>query len=186
MNDKMNAFDNTDATVTRGAGMNDTNSFLTGKYLVTCRDANGNIKWEEDFNNTVTDEGKKFVLDTIFAGSAWTTIVHMGLYKSGSPGTTSTMTGFVAANETTAYAARVSLSGNWSAASGATTVSKALSAAKAISMTNTDTILGCFIVLNGSATIANTTGSMYSIGAFSSSKSVVNGDTINVSYTTQL
>jgi hypothetical protein len=184
---KMNSMEKIDATITRGAGMKE-EGFLSGRYTVSCVGADGQEKWAEEFDNFVCDAGKALLLDTFLAGSAYTTVgPFMGLYKSGAPAANTVMS-FVTANETTAIAARVSLAGNFSAASGAGTVAKALTTAKAISITGTDTILGCFIVTGTGAvaTLASTAGTMYSIGAFGASKAVTNGDTLNVSYSTSL
>jgi hypothetical protein len=65
-----------------------------------------------------------------------------------------------------------------SAAAGSKTTSSAVS----FSMTSTGTVAGCFINIGGSATKDSTTGTLFSAGDFSSSKSVVNGDTIAVTY----
>jgi hypothetical protein len=53
-------------------------------------------------------------------------------------------------------------------------------------MTSTGTVAGCFINIGGSATKDNTTGTLFSAGDFSSSKAVVSGDTIAVTYTATL
>jgi hypothetical protein len=59
---------------------------------------------------------------------------------------------------------------------------KATSSASTFSITSTGTVAGCFINIGGSATIDNTTGTLFSAGDFSSSKAVVDGDSIAVSY----
>jgi hypothetical protein len=64
--------------------------------------------------------------------------------------------------------------------------SKTTASAVSFSITSTGTVAGCFINIGGSATIDNTTGTLFSAGDFSSSKSVVSGDTIAVSYTATL
>jgi hypothetical protein len=64
--------------------------------------------------------------------------------------------------------------------------SKTTSSASTFSITSTGTVAGCFINIGGSATIDDTTGTLFSAGDFSSSKAVVNGDTIAVTYTATL
>ena len=52
------------------------------------------------------------------------------------------------------------------------------------SMTSSGTVYGAFINIGGSSTIDDTTGTLFSIGAFTAgSKTVTSGDTINVTYT---
>ena len=58
------------------------------------------------------------------------------------------------------------------------------SAAVVFSMTGSGTVYGAFINVGGSTAIDNTTGTLFSIGAFTAgSKTVTSGDTINVTYT---
>ena len=74
----------------------------------------------------------------------------------------------------------------WSAAaSGA----KALSAALSFAITSTGTVKGAFLCYGSgaSATKDNTSGTLWSAGTFSTGdKAVVNGDTLNVNYSTSL
>jgi len=50
-------------------------------------------------------------------------------------------------------------------------------------MTGSGTVAGCFINIGGSATIDNTTGTLFSAGDFTAgSKTVTSGDTLNVTY----
>jgi hypothetical protein len=67
-----------------------------------------------------------------------------------------------------------------------TTCTKSTSSASSFSITSTGTVAGCFINIGGSATIDNTTGTLFSSGDFSSPKAVVSGDTIAVSYSCSL
>jgi hypothetical protein len=74
----------------------------------------------------------------------------------------------------------------WSSAS---TGSKALSSALSFAITGTGTIKGCFILFGAGAlnTKDDTNGTLYSAGLFTSGdRSVINGDTVNVSYSTSL
>jgi hypothetical protein len=70
--------------------------------------------------------------------------------------------------------------------SAASSGSKTTSSAVTFNITSSGTVAGCFINIGGSATIDNTTGTLFSAGDFSSSKSVVSGDTIAVTYTATL
>jgi hypothetical protein len=70
--------------------------------------------------------------------------------------------------------------------SAASSGSKTTASAVSFAMTGTGTVAGCFINIGGSATKDTTTGILFSAGDFSSSKSVVSGDTIAVTYTATL
>jgi len=73
---------------------------------------------------------------------------------------------------------------SFSAATTANPSVLATSAAVVFSMTGSGTVYGAFINVGGSTAIDNTTGTLFSIGAFTAgSKTVTSGDTINVTYT---
>ena len=53
-----------------------------GVYHVVCKDADGNVKWEDDIHNVVCNLGKNYLLDNGMAGSAYTAAFYMGLISS--------------------------------------------------------------------------------------------------------
>jgi hypothetical protein len=136
--------------------------------------------------NLVTTVGKNLALDTIFAGSSYTASVAMGLKGTGTAAVGDTMSSHAGwlevggANAPTYTAPRKTPA--WSAASSG---SKVMSAAASFAITGSGTVDGCFMVLGGSTTIDNTTGTLYSAGTFSSpgARVVANLDTLNVTYT---
>lgn len=159
---------------------------IHGTYHAVCYDANGNVKWEDDIKNLVTTVGKNFTLDTTLGNTAGGAVV-MGLKGTGTAAVTDTQSSHAGWLEV-GLANAPTYSGNrptpsFSAASAG---SKTTSSAVSFSMTGTGTVAGCFINIGGSATKDNTTGTLFSAGDFSSSKSVVNGDTIAVTYTATL
>jgi hypothetical protein len=184
-----------DATVVRGAQIVES-AHAEGRYEVWCVGPDGVEKWRDTIDNVVTTVGKNLALDTYLAGSAYTvTGPYMGLISNVSWSA-------VAAGDTMASHAGWTEAGNanaptytaprktaaWNAASGG---SKALSAALSFSITSGSNVIikGCFIVYGAGAvsTIDNTSGTLYSAGTFSGGdKTVSNGDTINVSYSTSL
>jgi hypothetical protein len=156
-----------------------------GFYLVECLDADGNVKWTDHIENLVTTVGKNFALDTVLAGSGYTAAWSMGLVDGGSAPTynaADTMASHAGWTESTAYSQANRPTPAFSAAAAG---SKATSAAVAFSINATATIAGCF--LNSNNTKGGTTGTLYSVGSFSGgNRAVVNGDTLNVTYTASL
>lgn len=159
---------------------------IHGTYHAVCYDANGNVKWEDDIKNLVTTVGKNFTLDTTLGNTAGGAVV-MGLKGTGTADVADTQSSHATWLEV-GLANAPTYSGNrpTPSFSSASAGSKATSSAVSFSMTSTGTVAGCFINIGGSATKDSTTGTLFSAGDFSSSKAVVNGDTIAVTYTATL
>lgn len=183
----------TDASIIRGTGL-DEGAQAHGRYEIECIGADGQVKWCEVIENVVQTVGKNLALDTFLAGSAYTvTGPYMGLisstsYSAVSAGDTmASHAGWLEAGGTNAP----TYSGNrktaaWSAAASG---SKALSAALSFAITSSGTVKGAFLCYGSgaSATKDNTGGTLWSAGTFTTSdKAVVNGDTLNVNYSTSL
>jgi hypothetical protein len=182
-----------DASVIRGGGLNE-RAEAHGRYEIECRDADGWLKWRDTIENVVATVGKNLALDAFLAGAAYTVVgPYMGLISSVSYTATAagdTMTshsGWLEAGGANAP----TYTGNrktavWSAA---TAGGKALSAALSFAITSTGTVKGAFLVF-GSGAIAtkdDTGGTLWSAGTFSTGdKAVVNGDTLNVNYSSSL
>lgn len=193
MDDKLNALASQGATVTRAGGVDEA-ARAHGVYTIECIGPDGAVKWTDTAVNVVTNVGKNLALDTYLAGSAYTVVgPYMGLISS-------TSYSAVAAGDTMSSHAGWLEAGNanaptytsprktcvWSAASGG---SKALSASLSFAITGAGTIKGAFLVYGTGAltTIDNTAGTLYSAGLFSGGdRIVVNGDTVNASYTASL
>jgi hypothetical protein len=134
----------------------------------------------------VTTVGKNLTLDTILGNSAAGAVV-MGLKGTGTAAVGDTQASHAGWLEV-GLANAPTYSGNRKTPSfsAAAAGSKTTSSASTFSITSTGTVAGCFINIGGSATIDNTTGTLFSAGDFSSSKAVVDGDSIAVSYTATL
>ena len=190
--ENLNAASTGGAFVGRAGGMAEI-AEVHGKYSVECIGPDGKVKWTDEFDNLVTTVGKNLALDTFLAGSAYTvTGPYMGLINgsAGSAAIGDTMASHAAwlevggANQPTYSGTRKTVS--WSSASNG---SKTTSAAASFAITGSGTVGGCFLVFGtgASATLDNTGGTLYSAGAFSGgSKTVANGDTLNVTYTASL
>lgn len=182
MIDNVNMGDVSFATVSRGAG-NEENVKVKGYYKVECFDSNGDLKWVEEIHNLVTTVGKNFTMDTIFGNTAGGAVV-MGLKGVGTPVVGDTQASHaswleVGATNAPTYTAPRKTPTFGAASSG----TKSTSSNVTFAITSSGTVAGCFINIGGSSTIDNTTGTLFSVGDFSGgSKSVTNGDTLNVSY----
>lgn len=178
----------TNAAIPEGMG-------IEGYYHVECRDAEGNLKWNEEFPNLVVAVGKQLLLDTLLRTSGTYTTVgpFLGLIN----------------NSTTFAAADTMLSNTWdelttytvggsavrgtavfaaSSSSGTTPSNVTTSTATPITftMTGSATVYGCFLVTGAGAvsTISSTAGTLYSEGNFATAKVVTSGDTVTVTYST--
>jgi hypothetical protein len=191
--ERAQARDCNDASVTRGTGM-DERADAHGRYEVECIGADGKLKWREVIENVVATVGKNLALDTFLAGAAYTvTGPFMGLISSVSftavaaGDTMASHAGWLEAGGTNAP----TYTGNrktavWSAA---TAGGKALSAALSFAITSTGTVKGAFLCYGSGAvnTKDNTAGTLWSAGTFTTGdKAVVNGDTLNVNFSTSL
>ena len=185
MNDKLIATETIGAATSYNTQPNDIMS-IDGHYTAICYGADGSVKWTEDFFNVVTTVGKNATLDGILGNSAQGAVV-MGLKGTGTAVAADTMTSHATWLEV-GLANAPTYSGNRPAPSfsAASSGSKATSSAVSFTITGTGTVAGCFINIGGSATKDTTTGVLFSAGDFSSSKAVVNGDTIAVTYTATL
>jgi hypothetical protein len=183
--DKMTATDMVQAS-TKYNTMPEDQMTIQGYYTAVCYSVDGFVKWADDIENLVTTVGKNLTLDTILGNSAAGAVV-MGLKGVGTANVADTQASHASWLEV-GLANAPTYSGNRptpsfaSAAAGSKTTSSAVS----FSITGTGTVAGCFINIGGSATKDSTTGTLFSAGDFSSSKSVVSGDTIAVTYTATL
>lgn len=185
--DKATAGDSCGASVVRG-GIQGEVARALGTYYVECHDADGNMRWADTAVNKITDAGLKLMEDTILSGSAFSATCYLGLKGAGTAAAADTQASHAGwleqgnANAPAYTAPRKTIT--FSAASGTGTVTKASTGTYTFAITSSGTVAGCFININGSATIDNTTGTLFSAGDFSGgSKTVSNGDSLTVTYT---
>jgi len=168
---------------------------IEGWYEVVCRDADGNVKWEEKFPNLVVAVGKQLMLDTLLRGSSYTVVgPYLGLISNTFTASASDTMASHTWTEFTNYT--VSGSGNRgtavfasSTSTGSTPSNVTSSTATAITYTITGaggTVYGCFLVTGTGAvsTFSSTAGTLYSEGLFGTAKTTTSGDTVSVTYST--
>ena len=176
------------ATIPEGMG-------VEGHYHVVCHDAEGNLKWEEEFPNLVVAVGKQLMLDTLLRTSGTYTTVgpFLGLISNSTTfAAADTMTSKTWTELTTYTVGGSAVRGTAvfaaSTSSGTTPSNVTTSTATAITytMTGSATVYGCFLVTGTGAvsTLSSTAGTLYSEGNFSTAKTVTSGDTVSVTYST--
>lgn len=191
MNDKLTTTDQSFASVTRNVIGDSEQMNQTGSYTVECYAADGTLKWRDEYRNLVVNTGKSDALDKYFKGAAYTAAFYLGLvdgssaptYNSGD--TSASHSGWT---ESTAYSnvSRVTASFGSASASGGGAGSAGTGAivtsAAVFNINATATIAGTFLSTSNSK--GGTGGTLFSAGSFSGgNRSVVNGDTLNVTYT---
>lgn len=143
-------------------------------YHVECIGPDGKLKWVEDIDNLVTTEGKNNIIDNQFKGSAYTAAWYLGLKGTGSAAAGDTLASHAGWSEVTPYA------GNRPAITfGTTSAGSNTATAVSYSINATATVAGAFV----SSVNTGTSGKLYSAGDFAASRSVLNGDTLNVTLT---
>lgn len=184
-------------TLQAGAANNETVG-VEGYYHVECRDKDGNLKWSESFPNLVNAVGKELMLDTLLRTSGTYTTVgpFLGLISGASPtfAASDTMASHGGWTEFTNYTVggspvRGTAVFSASTSTGSSPSNVTTCAASAITYTITGgggTVGGCFLVTGSgaSSTQSNTSGVLYSAGAFGVAKVTTAGDTVSVTYST--
>jgi hypothetical protein len=153
---------------------------LEGWFTMQCIGPDGEEKWVERYRNTVVTVGKNIMLDSYLSNTTYAAAFRVGLKGTGTVSAADTLASHAGWAELTSYSGSRPAPAFSSAASG----SKTMSAPAAFAITGTMTVTGSMIVHGGSATPGETaTGTLFSAGDFSVSRSVANGDTLNVTYT---
>jgi hypothetical protein len=178
----------TNALVPEGMG-------IEGWYEIVCRDADGNVKWKNEFPNLVVAVGKQLMLDTLLSGTSYTTVgPYLGLISNTFTASASDTMGSHTWTEFVNYtvsgsAVRGTASFSAATSTGSTPSNVTSKTASAITYTITGaggTVYGCFLVTGtgASSTQSSTTGVLYSEGLFSTAKTTTAGDTVSVTYST--
>jgi len=187
--EKAKSADTTSSTVQKGTGVGE-GLRGGGVFTVTCFDKDGNLKWEAKAPNLVVNVGLQDMNDKYFKGSGYTAAWYIGLYGSGAtndPAAGDTMSSHAGWTEVTAYSQSTRPAATFGTATTADpSVIDNSGSVAVFSMNGTTTVGGAFLTSDN--TKNGTSGTLFSAADFESpgDRSVVNGDTINVTYTFSL
>jgi hypothetical protein len=162
-----------------------------GVYTLQCFDKDGLLKWEASTHNLVVNVGLQDMNTQYFKGSTYTAAWYIGLVTGPGSGTTfaagDTMSSHAGWTENTGYSNATRPAATFGTATTAdpSVIDNSASPAS-FSINATSTIAGAFLVSN--STKGGTTGILFSASDFTSpgDRSVVSGDTLNVTYTFSL
>jgi hypothetical protein len=169
------------------------NTFASGVYTVECIGADGVVKWSEQLPNLVVNQGIQYMASVaLTAGATAVTQIttwYLGLYGAGAsnnPAAGDTMASHAGWTEVVPYSNATRPTCTFVAATTANPSVATNSASPAVFNINaTSTVGGAFLVSN--STKSGTTGTLFSASDFTTGdRSVVNGDTLNVTYTFSL
>ena len=160
-----------------------------GVFTVQCFDKDGNLKWEESSPNLVVNQGLQDMNTQYFKGSAYTAAFYLGLITG--PGASNTyaagdtLASHAGWTEFTNYAGtrKVATFGTATTADPSVISNSASTAAFSISGAG-GTVAGAFLT----TVTSGTSGILFSESNFQApgDRAVVNGDTLNVTYTFNL
>ena len=157
-----------------------------GVFRFQCFDKDGNLKWEDKAPNKVVNVGLKDMNDKYFSGSGYSATWYLGLVNnSPSPtyaagDTAASHAGWVESTDYT-QANRPTVTFGAATTADPSVINNSGSVA-VFTMNGTVTIAGAFLISNN--TKGGTTGILFSASTFQSpgARSVVSGDTLNVTY----
>jgi hypothetical protein len=162
----------------------------TGVYHVECHDKDGNLKWTAESKNLVVNAGLQYMAGSALTSVTQITTWYLGLYGAGAsntPAAGDTMASHVGWTEVTAYsnANRVTATLATATTANPSVVTNSASPAS-FSINGTATVGGAFLTSDN--TKGGATGTLFSAADFGSpgDRSVVNGDTLSVTYTFSL
>ena len=162
----------------------------TGVYHIECHDKDGNLKWQADSKNLVVNAGLAYMAGTALTSVTQITSWYLGLYGAGAsntPAAGDTMSSHAGWTEVVAYSNSTRVAATFATATTANPSVATNSASPAVFNINGTTTVGGAFLTSGSAK-SGTTGTLFSAADFGSpgDRSVVNSDTLSVTYTFSL
>lgn len=157
--------------------MNKAKVMIGGVFQVWCYGPDGELKWFDQAHNLITNEGLDHVLDTVLHGGTAVSPWYVGLKGTGTIAAGDTLASHAGWTENTAY------TGNRQeyveAAASSQSVTNSANKASFDITSDGQTIAGAFLA----SAASGTSGTLLCAADFASSKSVDNGDTLEVTYT---
>jgi len=162
----------------------------TGVFEIKCHDKDGNLKWEAQSKNLVVNVGLAYMAGTALTSTAQITTWYLGLYgaaSSNTPAAADTMTSHAGWTEVVAYSNVTRVAATFAVATTANPSVVTNTASPAVFNINGTTTVGGAFLTSGSAK-SGTAGTLFSAADFGSpgDRSVVNSDTLSVTYTFSL
>ena len=161
-----------------------------GTFIFEARDKDGNLKWRDEAKNLTTNQGRQDMNAKYFLGSSYTAAWFIGLVNNTptpSYAVADTMASHAGWVETTDYSGTDRATATFGTATTAdpSVISNSVASGGTVAtfgITGTVTIDGAF--LTATQDNSTNTGVLFSVAAFESpgDRSVVNGDTLNVTY----
>jgi hypothetical protein len=157
-----------------------------GVFHFQCFDKDGNLKWEDKCHNLVVNAGLQDMNNKYFKGTTYSAAWYIGLVDAA--GFTAydpadTMASHTGWAETTAYSGSNRATATFGTPTSAdpSVINNSASQAQ-FSITGTVTVKGAFLTATQDKT--TNSGILFSVSSFQSpgDRSVVNGDTLNVTY----
>lgn len=168
----------------------DVRSKAGGVYRMECFDKDGNLKWVAEEHNLVVNEGLQYMNAAGLTGGSASSTWYLGLYGAGAsntPAAGDTMASHAGWTEVTPYSNGTRPTCSFATPTTADpSVATNTASPATFNINATATVGGAFLVSN--STKGGSTGTLFSASDFSSpgDRSVVSGDTLNVTYTFSL
>ena len=162
----------------------------TGLFEIKCHDKDGNLKWEAQSKNLVVNVGLQYMAGSALTSVTQITTWYLGLYgaaAANTPAAGDEMSSHVGWTEVVAYSNGTRVAATFVTATAANPSVVTNSASPAVFNINGTTTVGGAFLTSGSAK-SGTTGTLFSAADFGSpgDRSVVNSDTLSVTYTFSL
>jgi hypothetical protein len=166
----------------------------TGKYHVECHDKDGNLKWTAESKNLVVNAGLRYMAGSALTSVTQITTWYLGLYgaaASNTPAAGDTMASHAGWTEIAPYSNATRVTASFAAATTANPSVVTNTASPAVFNINATATVGGAFLTSSSPKTPNSgydAGTLFSAADFGSpgDRSVVNGDTLSVTYTFSL